>query len=136
MASAAGLSETILYDTLVNYLISMARTVESAMNRALEAIVSVDDPKVSALVGEVFLLEPRINEMEIVIDEHAIRLLRRGPRTAPYRRRLARRFGCPCGPMRSWHSWPSQSTRGLSPTALSETIIRKCYTIRWSPIIT
>src|SRR5258708_39354146 len=56
----------------------MARTVESAMNRALEAIVSVDDPQVSALVGEVFLLEPRINEMEIVIDEHAIRLLRRG----------------------------------------------------------
>jgi phosphate transport system protein len=26
----------------------------------------------------VFLLEPRINEMEIMIDEHAIRLLRRG----------------------------------------------------------
>jgi phosphate transport system protein len=78
MGSAAGLTETVLYDTLVNYLISMARTVEGAMNRALESIVSVDDPKVSALVGEVFLLEPRINEMEIVIDEHAIRLLRRG----------------------------------------------------------
>src|SRR6201997_3022751 len=78
MAAAAGPTETVLYDTLVNYLISMARSVESAMNRALESIVSVDDPKVSALVGEVFLLEPRINEMEIVIDEHAIRLLRRG----------------------------------------------------------
>src|ERR1700739_4938355 len=78
MGSGAGLTETVLYDTLVNYLISMARTVEGAMNRALESIVSVDDPKVSALVGEVFLLEPRINEMEIVIDEHAIRLLRRG----------------------------------------------------------
>ena len=78
MATAAGLTETVLYDTLVNYLISMARTVEGAMNRALEAIVSVDDPKVSALIGEVFLLEPRVNEMEIVIDEHAIRLLRRG----------------------------------------------------------
>src|SRR6266446_5363138 len=78
MGSAAGLTETVLYDTLVNYLISMARTVEGAMNRALESIVSVDDPKVSALVCEVFLLEPRINEMEIVIDEHAIRLLRRG----------------------------------------------------------
>src|SRR5258708_14526526 len=77
MGSGAGLTETVLYDTLVNYLISMARTVEGAMNRALESIVSVDDPKVSALVGEVFLLEPRINEMEIVIDEHAIRLLRR-----------------------------------------------------------
>ena len=78
MVSAAGLTETVLYDTLVNYLISMARTVEGAVNRALEAIVSVDDPKAAALTGEVFLLEPRINEMEIVIDEHAIRLLRRG----------------------------------------------------------
>src|SRR5258708_20533271 len=78
MGFGGGGTETVLYDTLVNYLISMARTVEGAMNRALEAIVSVDDPKVSALVGEVFLLEPRINEMEIVIDEHAIRLLRRG----------------------------------------------------------
>ena len=78
MGSAAGITETVLYDTLVNYLISMARTVEGAMNRALEAIVSVDAPKASALTGEVFLLEPRINEMEIVIDEHAIRLLRRG----------------------------------------------------------
>lgn len=78
MTSGAGMTETVLYDTLVNYLISMARTVEGAMNRALEAIVSVDDPKVAALIGEVFLLEPRINEMEIVIDEHAIRLLRRG----------------------------------------------------------
>jgi phosphate transport system protein len=78
MGSAAGLTEVVLYDTLVNYLISMARIVEGAVSRALEAIVSADDPKAAALVGEVFLLEPRINEMEIVIDEHAIRLLRRG----------------------------------------------------------
>jgi phosphate transport system protein len=78
MAAAAGPTETVLYDALVNYLISMARTVEGAMNRALDSIVSVDDPKVAALIGAVFLLEPRINEMEIVIDEHAIRLLRRG----------------------------------------------------------
>ena len=78
MAAAASPTETVLYDTLVNYLISMARTVEGAMNRALDSIVSVDDPMVSTLIGEVFLLEPRVNEMEIVIDEHAIRLLRRG----------------------------------------------------------
>jgi phosphate transport system protein len=78
MAASAGPTDTVLYDTLVNYLISIARTVEGAMNRALDSIVSVDDPKVAALIGEVFLLEPRINEMEIVIDEHAIRLLRRG----------------------------------------------------------
>ena len=78
MATNAGLTETVLYDTLVNYLVSMARTVESAMNRALDAIVSPNGPRTAALPGEVFLLEPRINEMEIVIDEHAIRLLRRG----------------------------------------------------------
>src|SRR6267154_1892335 len=78
MASTAGLTEVVLYDTLVNYLVSMARTVEGAMNRALDAIVSLQNPGTSALPGEVFLLEPRINEMEIVIDEHAIRLLRRG----------------------------------------------------------
>jgi len=78
MASAAPLSETVLYDTLVNYLVSMARAVEGAMNRSLDALVSLESERTSALPGEVFLLEPRINEMEIVIDEHAIRLLRRG----------------------------------------------------------
>src|SRR5437016_14481303 len=78
MGTTAGLTEVVLYDTLVNYLVSMARTVEGAMNRALDAIVSLENPRTSVLPGEVFLLEPRINEMEIVIDEHAIRLLRRG----------------------------------------------------------
>jgi phosphate transport system protein len=78
MASPAGVTEAVLYETLVNYLVSMARTVEGAMNRGLDAIVSVNDTRTWALPGEVFLLEPRINEMELVIDEHAIRLLRRG----------------------------------------------------------
>jgi phosphate transport system protein len=78
MATAPGLTEVVLYDTLVNYLISMARLVESAMNRALDSIVSFDSQRTAGLPGEVFLLEPRINEMEILIDEHAIRLLRRG----------------------------------------------------------
>lgn len=78
MAATASLTETVLYDTLVNYLVSMARTVESAMNRALDAMTSLENPRTASLPGEVFLLEPRINEMEIVIDEHAIRLLRRG----------------------------------------------------------
>ncbi|MGA2420040.1 MAG: phosphate signaling complex protein PhoU [Candidatus Acidiferrum sp.] len=72
------LSDAVMYDTLVNYLVSMARTVEGAMNRALDAIVSLDNPRTAAMPSEVFLLEPRINEMEIVIDEHAIRLLRQG----------------------------------------------------------
>jgi len=77
-STTAGLTEAALYDALVNYLVSMARTVEGAMNRALDALTSLDSTRTSALPGEVFLLEPRINEMEIVIDEHAIRLLRRG----------------------------------------------------------
>jgi phosphate transport system protein len=77
-STTAGLTEAVLYDALVNYLVSMARTVEGAMNRALDALTSLDTTRTSALPGEVFLLEPRINEMEIVIDEHAIHLLRRG----------------------------------------------------------
>ena len=77
-STAAGLTEAVLYDALVNYLVSMARTVEGAMNRSLDALISQDSARTSALPGEVFLLEPRINEMEIVLDEHAIRLLRRG----------------------------------------------------------
>jgi len=78
MAAAPDLTEAVLYDTLVNYLVSMARVVETAMNRALDAIVGFDGARAATLPGEVFLLEPRINEMEIMIDELAIRLLRRG----------------------------------------------------------
>src|SRR3974390_3733258 len=78
MATAAGLTEAVLYDALVNYLVAGARVVERARNRALDAIVGFDSPRTAGLPGEVFLLEPRINEMEIMIDEHAIRLLRRG----------------------------------------------------------
>jgi len=66
--AAAGLTETVLYDALVNYLVSMARTVESAMNRLVDSIVDFDSPRTAGLPGEVFLLEPRINEMEIMID--------------------------------------------------------------------
>lgn len=63
-----------VYQTaLVNYLISMARTVEGSVNRALAALLERDEK----LVSEIFLTEPRINEMEILIDEHAVRLLRR-----------------------------------------------------------
>ena len=67
-------SEVVLQNALVNYLVSQARTVEGSLNRALWALLERDE----RLAGEVFLTEPRINEMEIVIDEHAIRLLRSG----------------------------------------------------------
>ena len=58
----------------MNYLVSQARTVESSVNRALTALLERNDK----LASEVFLIEPRINEMEIVIDEYAIRMLRQG----------------------------------------------------------
>jgi phosphate transport system protein len=64
-------SEAILQSALVNYLVAQARTVESSVNRALWALLERDQK----LANEVFLMEPRINEMEITIDEHAIRLL-------------------------------------------------------------
>jgi phosphate transport system protein len=76
--TTAPFAEAVLYETLINYLNSMARLVEGNVDRALDAIVSLDNPRTAALPGEIFLVEPRVNEMEIVIDEHAIRLLRRG----------------------------------------------------------
>lgn len=65
-------AETVLQNVLVNYLVSQARAVEGSLNRALWAVLERNE----RLASEVFLTEPRINEMEIVIDEHAIRMLR------------------------------------------------------------
>jgi phosphate transport system protein len=67
-------SELVLQTALVNYLVAQARTVEGSLNRALWALLERNE----RLAGEVFLTEPRVNEMEIVIDEHAIRMLRQG----------------------------------------------------------
>jgi phosphate transport system protein len=78
MATPAGNTGTIYQDALGNYLISMARTVEASVERALSALLGCGDPNNQQDPGEIFLLEPRINEMEIVIDDHAVRLLRDG----------------------------------------------------------
>jgi len=78
MATPASRTDAVLHDSLVNYMIFMARTVEDTVNRALSAVSGLDDPRAASLPGQIFLGEPRVNEMEIVIDEHAIRLLRRG----------------------------------------------------------
>ena len=67
-------SDGVLQGVLVNYLVSQARTVEASVNRALWALLERNE----RLASEVFLTEPRINEMEILIDEHAIRMLRQG----------------------------------------------------------
>ena len=66
--------EGVLQGALINYLVAQARTVESSVNRALWALLECDQK----MASEVFLTEPRINEMEITIDEHAIKLLQRG----------------------------------------------------------
>jgi len=78
MATTAGKLESVYQDALVNYLVSMARTVESSVNKALDALSSRDFPIATALASDIFMLEPRVNEMEMVIDEHAVRLLRAG----------------------------------------------------------
>src|SRR3984893_4344213 len=78
MVSAAQSTQGIYQHILVNYLISMARTVESSVDRALSAILQSDTDDAEQAPGEIFLLEPRINEMEMVIDDHAVRMLRDG----------------------------------------------------------
>jgi phosphate transport system protein len=78
MATSAQTTHAVYHDVLANYLISMARTVEATVNRALEALVAGRTPETEQVPSQIFLLEPRINEMEMVIDNHAVRLLRSG----------------------------------------------------------
>lgn len=72
MASSATDPSQVYRSALENHLSSMARTVESSVSRAIEALLTCNGESASG----VFLTEPRINEMELVIDDHAIRLLR------------------------------------------------------------
>jgi len=65
-------AEVFLQNLLVNHLVAQARTVESSVNRAITAVLERNE----RLASEVFLTEPRVNEMEIVIDELAVRTLR------------------------------------------------------------
>lgn len=74
MAAATESPATVYLSALVNYLVAMARTVEANVNKSLDALLEHDEKRAS----EVFLAEPRINEMEIIIDDHAVRLLREG----------------------------------------------------------
>jgi phosphate transport system protein len=62
----------IFQSVLMNYLISQARTVEASVNMSMAALLERNE----RLASQVFCTEPRINEMELVIDEHAIRILR------------------------------------------------------------
>jgi phosphate transport system protein len=78
MATPASNVQTIYEDVLANYLISMARTVETSVGHALDALLSPNLERANGLSSQVFLVEPRVNEMEMLIDDHAVRMLRTG----------------------------------------------------------
>jgi len=78
MATPAASAHSIQLEILTNYLVSMARSVEANVDRALSALLHSASSVPPQSPGEIFLLEPRINEMEIVIDDHAVRMLRAG----------------------------------------------------------
>jgi phosphate transport system protein len=78
MATPATNIQTVYEDVLANYLISMARTVETSVEHALDALLRPNAERAAALSSQVFLVEPRINEMEMLIDDHAVRMLRTG----------------------------------------------------------
>jgi phosphate transport system protein len=78
MATPATSTHSIQLEILTNYLVSMARSVEMNVDRALTALALDASSHPRPSPGEIFLLEPRINEMEIVIDDHGVRLLRGG----------------------------------------------------------
>src|SRR6201998_718945 len=78
MATQVSKIQTIYQDVLANYLISMARTVESSVESALDALLRPNLEAAAELSSKVFLVEPRVNEMEILIDDHAVRMLRTG----------------------------------------------------------
>jgi phosphate transport system protein len=78
MATPVRSVQTIYEDVLANYLISMARTVETSVGHALDALLCPNLERASALSSQVFLVEPRVNEMEMLIDDHAVRMLRTG----------------------------------------------------------
>ena len=78
MATPVSNAQSIYEDVLANYLISMARTVETSVGHALDALLTPNLERANGLSSQVFLVEPRVNEMEMLIDDHAVRMLRTG----------------------------------------------------------
>jgi phosphate transport system protein len=76
MATPVSNDQVVYQDVLTDYLISMARTVDGSVEHALDALLLPSPERATALSSQVFLAEPRINEMEILIDDHAVRMLR------------------------------------------------------------
>lgn len=76
MATPAISPNSVHLELLTNYLVSMARSVDMNVDRALTALLQSNSSDRRQMSSQIFLLEPRINEMEIVIDDHAVRMLR------------------------------------------------------------
>ena len=76
MATPTRGPQEVRLTALENYLISMARSVESSTSQILGVLTNRTKADAGQIIGQVFTLEPRINELEMVIDEHAVRLLR------------------------------------------------------------
>jgi phosphate transport system protein len=76
MATPAISADSVHLEILTNYLVSMARSVDRNVDRAMTALLQSNSSDRRKMPIEIFLLEPRINEMEIVIDDHAVRMLR------------------------------------------------------------
>src|SRR5947209_14122531 len=57
------------HTTLINFLLTMAQTVQGQVEKSIEALLTRNE----GLAGAVALYEPRVNALEVVIDEHAVK---------------------------------------------------------------
>src|SRR5438445_325407 len=59
------------HTTIINFLLTMSETVQSQIEKAIEALLTRNE----GLAGAVAMYEPRVNALEVVIDEHAVRTI-------------------------------------------------------------
>src|SRR5215831_10198661 len=76
MATPAANPREVHLDALENYLVSMARSVEISTGKVFHLLLEQNRTRSSGSASEIFMMEPRINEMEMLIDEQAVKLLR------------------------------------------------------------
>src|SRR5207253_3369988 len=59
------------HTTLVNFLLTMSQTVQSQVEKAIDSLLARDEH----LAATVAIQEPRVNALEVVIDEHAVKTI-------------------------------------------------------------
>jgi phosphate transport system protein len=59
------------HTTLVNFLLTMSQTVQNQVENAIDSLLSRDEH----LAATVAMQEPRVNALEVVIDEHAVKTI-------------------------------------------------------------